>query len=90
MGDRDLSPPSVVLRSLARAIRACDVRAADLQEEPTKRVERADSKDAMRFVGSDEDGGFLANIASERSELSGTASAASGAIKMANSGKIDR
>jgi hypothetical protein len=45
------------------AIRARDVRAADLQEEPTKRVEtRADLRHD-RFVGFDEDGGSTANIA---------------------------
>ena len=45
------------------AIRARDVRAADLQEEPTKPVEdRAVFVDG-RFVGSDEDGGSPANIA---------------------------
>jgi hypothetical protein len=45
------------------AIRARDVRAADLQEEPTRRLEiRADSL-TCRFVGFDEDGGLPANIA---------------------------
>ena len=50
-------------RRLPSAIRARDVRAADMQEEPTKPVEiRADfSRD--RFVGFDEDGGSTANIA---------------------------
>jgi hypothetical protein len=53
-------------RRLQSAIRARDVRAADLQEEPTKPVEdRAVLVDG-RFVGSDEDGGSPANI--ERAE----------------------
>jgi hypothetical protein len=57
-----------------------DFRAADLQEEPTKRVENAGDSANDRFVGSDEDGGSSANIAasgashqkeqSERSERS--------------------
>jgi hypothetical protein len=53
---------------LSGAIRAGDVRAADLQEEPTRPVDdRADFVDG-RFVGSDEDGGSPANItASEAS-----------------------
>jgi hypothetical protein len=45
------------------AIRARDVRAADLQEEPMKRAENRAHSATSRFVGSDEDGGFLANIA---------------------------
>jgi hypothetical protein len=50
-------------RRLPSAIRARDVRAADLQEEQALRVEnRAESK-CGRFVGSDEDGGSPANIA---------------------------
>jgi hypothetical protein len=50
---------------LQGAIRARDVRAADLQEEPTKRLEnRADPpRHGSVFVGSDEDGGSPANIA---------------------------
>jgi hypothetical protein len=49
---------------LQRAIRARDVRAADLQAEPTKRIEsRAASPPQSRFVGYDEDGGSTANIA---------------------------
>jgi hypothetical protein len=53
-------------KRLQSAIRARDVRAADLQEEPTKPVEdRAVLVDG-RFVGSDEDGGSPANI--ERAE----------------------
>ena len=48
---------------LERAIRARDVRAADLQEEPTKHAETGLTLRQSRFVGSDEDGGFLANIA---------------------------
>ena len=46
-----------------RAIRARDVRAADLQEEPTKRASRELMLRHIRFVGSDEDGGSQANIA---------------------------
>ena len=45
------------------AIRARDVRAADLQEEPTKRVMTERIVRQNRFVGADEDGGFPANIA---------------------------
>jgi hypothetical protein len=48
---------------LPGAIRARDVRAADLQEEPTKRVTEGPSLGRHRFVGSDEDGGSPANIA---------------------------
>jgi hypothetical protein len=40
------------------AIRAHDVRAAGLQEEPTKRVDRANSPEIAVFVGFDEDGGY--------------------------------
>jgi hypothetical protein len=41
-----------------RAIRACDVRAADLQENPTKRLgEPSCNSGHSRFVGFDEDGG---------------------------------
>ena len=39
------------------AIRARDVRAADLQEEPMKRFENRADLRHDRFVGSDEDGG---------------------------------
>ena len=39
------------------AIRARDVRAADLQEEPTKRLENRAHLRHSRFVGFDEDGG---------------------------------
>ncbi len=42
---------------LQSAIRA-RVRAADLQEEPTKDVEKRADFRHNRFVGSDEDGGF--------------------------------
>jgi hypothetical protein len=42
-------------RRLIGAIRARDVRAADLQEEPTSRIEPILRHDC--FVGSDEDGG---------------------------------
>jgi hypothetical protein len=45
------------------AVRARDVRAADLQEEPTKRVENRAEWPTHRFVGSDEGGGYIANIA---------------------------
>jgi hypothetical protein len=45
------------------AIRARDVRAAALQEEPTKRVENRTDSRHDRFVGSDEDGGSPADIA---------------------------
>jgi hypothetical protein len=45
------------------AIRARDVRAADLQEEPTKRVDNRADLEQDRFVVSDEDGGSPANIA---------------------------
>jgi hypothetical protein len=49
-------------RRLAGAIRARDVRAADLQEEPSaSRTGLLLGHD--RFVGSDEDGGSPANIA---------------------------
>jgi hypothetical protein len=44
-------------------IRARDVRGADLQEEPTKRVENRADLRHDRFVGTDEDGGSRANIA---------------------------
>jgi hypothetical protein len=40
------------------AIRARDVRAADLQEEPTKPVKNRAHSPTSRFVGSDEDGGY--------------------------------
>jgi hypothetical protein len=43
--------------------RARDVRAADLQEEPTKRGEKESLHRHIRFVISDEDGGQEANIA---------------------------
>jgi hypothetical protein len=45
------------------AIRARDVRAADLQEKPTKRFENGGVRRHDRFVGFDEDGGSQANIA---------------------------
>jgi hypothetical protein len=44
------------------AIRARDVRAADLQEKPTKLENRTDPPTRC-FVGFDEDGGSTANIA---------------------------
>jgi hypothetical protein len=57
-------------RRVHRAIRAGDVRAADLEEEPTKPVEdRADLRHSG-FVGCDEDGGSQANIAKRQSERS--------------------
>jgi hypothetical protein len=40
------------------AIRAREVRAADLQEKPTKRLENLLILRHGRFVGFDEDGGF--------------------------------
>ncbi len=49
--------------------RTRDVRAADLQEEPRKRIETALIVRDSRFVGSDEDGGFLANIAASHQTL---------------------
>ncbi len=48
------------------AIRARDVRAADVQEEPTKCVEKRANSRHSRLVGSDEDGGSPAN--SQRAE----------------------
>jgi hypothetical protein len=50
-------------KRLPGAIRARDVRAADPQEESTKRVTEGPSLGRNRFVGSDEDGGSPANIA---------------------------
>jgi hypothetical protein len=49
-------------RRISSAIRAHDVRAADLQEAPTKRIETELILRDSRFVGSDEDGGSPANI----------------------------
>jgi hypothetical protein len=67
---------------LLGAIRARDVRAADLQEEPTKRLETAELiVQDSRFVGSDEDGGFTANIAASGASHWTERSLASGAIK---------
>jgi len=48
--------------SAARSARI-DVRAADLKEAPTKRIETELILRDSRFVGSDEDGGLSANIA---------------------------
>jgi hypothetical protein len=45
------------------AIRARDVRAADLQEKPTKRVRLEKICQDSRLGGFDEDGGSQANIA---------------------------
>jgi hypothetical protein len=53
MGDSD--------RSKARSAR--DLRAADLQEKPTKRLSNGVMDRSVCFVGFDEDGGFPANIA---------------------------
>jgi hypothetical protein len=50
-------------RPLPSAIRARDVRAADLQSKPRKRCGTRAVLRHSRFVGSDEDGGFPANIA---------------------------
>ncbi len=49
--------------SSQRAIRARDVRAADLQAKPTRRVQKRSDPAAQRFVGFAEDGGYLASIA---------------------------
>jgi hypothetical protein len=58
------SPNDDEVGGFQSAIRARDVRAADLQEEPTKRFETAELiVQDSRFVGFDEDGGFTANIA---------------------------
>jgi hypothetical protein len=70
-----------------RAIRARDVRAADLQEEPTKPAESRAHSPTTRF------GGPTKTVAtgehrSERSEPSDTASAASGAIKRVGSAAV--
>jgi hypothetical protein len=63
------------------AIRARDIRAADLQEKPTKRVKnKAGSPETSRFVGSDEDGGYPVNIAASGASHQ-QASTASEAIK---------
>jgi hypothetical protein len=56
-GQAVLSPSDDEVGGLQRAIRARDVRAADLQEEPTRSVERELILRPDRFVGSDEDGG---------------------------------
>jgi hypothetical protein len=64
------------------AIRARDVRAADLQEEPTKRLENRElTLRHNRFVGSDEDGGSPANIAASGASLQTQRALASGTIK---------
>jgi hypothetical protein len=55
-------------RRLPGAIRARDVRAADLQEEPTRPVKNRAVFVRSRFVGSDEDGGLPGEHRSERSE----------------------
>ena len=48
--------------------RGRDVRAADLQEKPTKPMRAEKIFMGSRFVGFDEDGGFPANIAASGSE----------------------
>jgi predicted amidohydrolase YtcJ len=63
------------------AIRARDVRAADLQEEPAKRVENRADLQHDCFVGFDEDGGFLANIAASGASTWTQRAPASEAIK---------
>jgi hypothetical protein len=50
-------------RRLQSAIRAPDVRAADLQEATTRRDEKRADFLANSFLGSDEDGGSPANTA---------------------------
>jgi hypothetical protein len=80
-GTRFFVPERRRSRRLPGAIRAGDVRAADLQEKSTKRVETELILRHARFVGFDEDGGSPANIASERSEPFERASLASGAIQ---------
>jgi hypothetical protein len=50
-------------RRLQSAIRACDVRAADLQEEPTNASRTELVLRHSRFVGFDEDGGSPTKIA---------------------------
>jgi hypothetical protein len=68
-GTRFSSPNDDEVGDFQSAIRARDVRAADLQEEPTKRFENRADLRHDRFVGSDEDGGF-GEQRSERSEPS--------------------
>jgi hypothetical protein len=57
------SPSDDEVGGFQGAIRAPDVRAADLQEEATKPVETELIFRHSRFVGFDEDGGSPANIA---------------------------
>jgi hypothetical protein len=64
----------------ARSARS-DVRAADLQEEPTKPTERGMTFQDSRFVGSDEGGGYPANIAASAASHQTSRAPASGAIK---------
>ena len=66
---------------LQRAIRARDVRAADLQEEPTKHVETGLDSAAKSFRRIRRRRRLPSEHRSERSEPSGTASTASDAIK---------
>jgi hypothetical protein len=61
--DMFLVPERRRSRRRPSAIRARDVRAADLQAKPTKRVETELILRHSRFVGFDEDGGYTANIA---------------------------
>ena len=58
-----------------------DVRAADLQEESTKRIGSKLVFGDSHFVGSDEDGGFTANIAASGASNGTQRALASGAIK---------
>jgi hypothetical protein len=50
-------------RRTERDPRGRDVRAADLQEKPTKCLGMEKTFRGSRFVGFDEDGGYPANIA---------------------------
>jgi hypothetical protein len=60
---RFLSASDDEVGGLHGAIRAREVRAADLQEEPTNRMRTELIRRHGRFVGFDEDGGSPANIA---------------------------
>ena len=80
---------------LQRAIPRPRFRAADLQEEPTKRVATRAGSQIHRFVGSDEDGGFRrasqraarAIRHSERSERSNQGSDSPRRICLARTGR---
>jgi hypothetical protein len=77
-----LSPPSDdEVGGFKSAIRARDVRAADLQEEPTKRVEDGADSSTQSFRRIRRRRRLAGEHRSERSEPLNTASAASGAIK---------